>query len=76
MGGCTEGFFTIVADGAVAQRVRAALTSNGTAVAAAAGAPIGIDWQRPRAGDASLGSEVSALLLLEALTELERPDPT
>jgi predicted alpha-1,6-mannanase (GH76 family) len=63
-------------EGAVARRVRAALTSNGTAVAAAAGAPIGIDWQRPQAGDASLGSEVSALLLLEALAELDRPDPT
>jgi predicted alpha-1,6-mannanase (GH76 family) len=60
-------------DGAVARRVRAALESSGTAVAAAASAPIGIDWQRPGAGPVSLGSEVSAALLLEALARLERP---
>jgi predicted alpha-1,6-mannanase (GH76 family) len=63
-------------DGAVARRVRAALTSSGTAVAGAAGAPVGIDWQHPAAGEASLGSEVSAALLLEALAGLERPDVT
>jgi predicted alpha-1,6-mannanase (GH76 family) len=62
-------------DGAVARRVRAALTSSATAVAPAAGSPIGVDWQRPQTGKASLGSEVSAMLLLEALAELERADP-
>ena len=55
------------------QRVRVALASSGTAVAAAAGAPVGVDWQHPTASEAGLGSEVSAALLLEALAGLERP---
>jgi predicted alpha-1,6-mannanase (GH76 family) len=55
------------------QRVRVALASSGTAVAAAAGAPVGGDWQHPTASEAGLGSEVSAALLLEALAGLERP---
>jgi len=59
-----------------ARPVRAALTGHGTAVAAAAGEPVGIDWQHPAAGEAGLGSEVSAALLLEALARLERPDVT
>jgi hypothetical protein len=42
-------------------------------VAAAAGAPVGVDWQHPTASEAGLGSEVSAALLLEALAGLERP---
>jgi predicted alpha-1,6-mannanase (GH76 family) len=63
-------------EGAVARRVGAVLAGNGTAVAAAAGAPIGIDWQRPATGDVSLGSEVSAVLLLEALAALKPPDVT
>jgi predicted alpha-1,6-mannanase (GH76 family) len=63
-------------DDAAVRPVRTALTSSGTAVAAGAGAPVGVDWQRPQAGEASLGSQVSAALLLEALAELERPDLT
>jgi predicted alpha-1,6-mannanase (GH76 family) len=59
-----------------AKSVRAALTANGTAVAAAADQPVGIDWQHPATGEAGLGSEVSAALLLEALARLERPDVT
>ncbi len=55
------------------ERVRVALTSSGTGVAAAAGAPIGVDWQHPTASEVGLGSEVSAALLLEALAGLERP---
>lgn len=55
------------------QRVRAALTSNGTSVAAVAGGPIGIDWQHPATSEVGLGSEVSGALLLEALARLERP---
>ena len=54
-------------------RVRVALASSGTAVAAAADVPIGIDWQHPTASEVGLGSEVSAALLLEALAGLERP---
>jgi predicted alpha-1,6-mannanase (GH76 family) len=56
--------------------VREALTANGTAVAGAADQPVGIDWQHPATGEAGLGSEVSAALLLEALARLERPDVT
>jgi predicted alpha-1,6-mannanase (GH76 family) len=59
-----------------ARPVREALTGNGVAVARAAGEPIGIDWRHPAAGEAGLGSEVSAALLLEALARLERPDVT
>ena len=55
------------------QRVRAALTSSGTVVAAAAEAPIGVDWQHPATSEVGLGSEVSGALLLEALARLERP---
>jgi predicted alpha-1,6-mannanase (GH76 family) len=55
------------------RRVRAALTRNGTSLAAAAGGPIGIDWQHPATSEAGLGSEVSGALLLEALDRLERP---
>ena len=66
----------VTADPDGAQRVRAALTSSGTAVAAAAGQPVGIDWQHPTASEAGLGSEVSAALLLEALARLEPPDVT
>ncbi|HST64002.1 MAG TPA: glycoside hydrolase family 76 protein [Mycobacteriales bacterium] len=60
----------------VAGRVRAALTSSGAAVAAAAGAPIGSDWRQPGRGGSSLGTEVSAALLLEALAVLDHPDVT
>jgi predicted alpha-1,6-mannanase (GH76 family) len=70
----------VVADpepsGPVARRVRQALTSSGTAVAAAAGAPIGSDWRQPGRGGSSLGTEVSAALLLEALAVLDHPDVT
>ncbi len=66
----------VTADPDGAQSVRAVLTGNGTAVAAAAAEPVGIDWQHPAAGEAGLGSEVSAALLLEALARLERPDVT
>ena len=59
-----------------AQRVRAVLAGSGTAVAAAAGQPVGIDWQHPTGSEAGLGSEVSAALLLEALARLEPPDMT
>jgi len=61
------------ADPGGSQRVRAALASNSTAVAAAADGPIGVDWQQPTASEAGLGSEVSAALLLEALAALEQP---
>jgi predicted alpha-1,6-mannanase (GH76 family) len=61
------------ADPEASQRVPAALASSATGVAAAAGAPIGVDWQQPAASEAGLGSEVSAALLLEALAGLERP---
>jgi len=61
------------ADPDASQRVRAALASSGTAVAAAARGPIGIDWQHPATSEAGLGSEVSGALLLEALARLERP---
>jgi predicted alpha-1,6-mannanase (GH76 family) len=57
--------------GAVASRVRAVLTSSGTAVAAAADTPIGADWRQPTRGGSSLGTEVSAALLLEALAALD-----
>ena len=60
--------------GPAASRVRAALVANGTAVAAAADRPIGVDWRRPGHGELSLGSQVSALLLLEALAALEHPE--
>jgi predicted alpha-1,6-mannanase (GH76 family) len=60
----------------VAGRVRAALISSGTAVAGAAGAPIGSDWRQPARGGSSLGTEVSAALLLEALAVLDQPDVT
>jgi predicted alpha-1,6-mannanase (GH76 family) len=63
-------------DGVVPKRVRAALTSSGTAIAPAAGGPIGVDWQHPTAGPATLGSEVSAALLLESLATLDHPDVT
>ncbi|HEV7656125.1 MAG TPA: glycoside hydrolase family 76 protein [Mycobacteriales bacterium] len=63
-------------DGAVARQVRAALTSSGGAVAAAAAAPIGSDWRQPVSGEASLGTQVSAALLLEALATVEHPDVT
>jgi hypothetical protein len=61
------------ADPGGSQRVRAALASSGTAVAAAADSPIGVDWQHPTASEAGLGSEVSAVLLLETLAALEQP---
>jgi len=61
------------ADPDASQRVRAALASSGTAVAAAAGGPIGIDWRHPATSEVGLGSEVSGALLLEALARLERP---
>jgi predicted alpha-1,6-mannanase (GH76 family) len=63
-------------DGPVARRVRAALTSSGAAVAPAAGAPVGVDWGHPASGEPSLGTEVSAALLLEALAMLDQPDVT
>ena len=63
----------IEADPDGSQRVRAALASSGTAVAAAAGVPIGIDWQHPPTSEVGLGSEVSGALLLETLARLERP---
>ena len=63
----------VKADPEGSQRVRVALASSGTTVAAAAGAPVGIDWQHPTASEAGLGSEVSAALLLESLAGLERP---
>jgi len=63
----------VEADPDASQSVRAALASSGTAVAAAARGPIGIDWQHPATSEAGLGSEVSGALLLEALARLERP---
>jgi predicted alpha-1,6-mannanase (GH76 family) len=63
----------VMADPDGSQRVRAALTGSGSALAAAAGAPIGIDWQHPATSEVGLGSEVSGALLLEALARLERP---
>ena len=63
----------VTADPDGSQRVRAVLTSSGTALAAVAGAPIGVDWQHPATSEAGLGSEVSGALLLEALAGLERP---
>ena len=63
----------VKADPEGSQRVRVTLASSGTTVAAAAGAPVGIDWQHPTASEAGLGSEVSAALLLESLAGLERP---
>lgn len=61
-------------DGPVAGRVRAALVANGTAVRPGAAHPVGIDWRRPGEGELSLGSQVSAVLLLETLAALERPE--
>ena len=58
--------------GPVARRVRAALVASGTPVAAAADHPVGVDWRRPGHGVLSLGSQVSAVLLLEALAGLEQ----
>jgi predicted alpha-1,6-mannanase (GH76 family) len=63
-------------DGVVARRVRAALTSSGTALVPAASAPIGSDWRHPASGGTSLGTEVAAALLLEALATLDHPDVT
>ena len=60
--------------GGVAARARAALTRSGTALAPAAGHPIGVDWSRPGHGRPTLNSHVSAVLLLEALAALERPE--
>ena len=60
-------------DGPVASRVRAALVAGGTPVAAAADHPVGVDWRHPGQGPLSLGSQVSAVLLLEALAGLEHP---
>jgi predicted alpha-1,6-mannanase (GH76 family) len=61
-------------EGPSARRVRAALTAGGVAVGPGAGRPIGVDWRRPGEGDRSLGSQVSAVLLLEALAALEHPE--
>jgi predicted alpha-1,6-mannanase (GH76 family) len=59
--------------GPVASRVRAALVASGTPVAAAADRPVGVDWRHPGDGGLSLGSQVSAVLLLEALAGSELP---
>lgn len=60
--------------GGVAARVTAALEASGAALAPAAGAPIGVDWSRPGQGAPTLNSQVSAVLLLEALAAAERPE--
>ena len=58
--------------GGVTGRVRAALEHSGTVLAPAADVPIGVDWSRPRYGPATLNSQVSAVLLFEALAAAER----
>lgn len=55
----------------VAARVRAALVRSGTALAPAAGHPVGVDWSHPDQGLPTLNSHVSAVLLLETLAASE-----
>ncbi len=62
-------------DDDLSRRVLAALRRNGDAVAAAGGEPVGPDWNRPGAGDPSLSTHLSAVLLLEALARADEPDP-
>lgn len=62
--------------GGVAARARAALTRSGEVLAPVAATPIGVDWTRPGHGPPTLNSQVSAVLLLEALAATERPNET
>jgi len=55
----------------VATRVRAALSANGETVAAAEAEPVGAEWTRPRQGERSLSTHLSAVLILEALAASE-----
>jgi predicted alpha-1,6-mannanase (GH76 family) len=60
--------------GGVAARARAVLNRSGQALSGGVAAPVGVDWNRPGHGPATLNSQVSATLLLEALAAAERPD--
>ena len=55
-------------------RVLDALRANGAAVSPAAGEPVGADWRHPVAGDRSLSTQLSAVLLLEGLARVDVPD--
>lgn len=62
-------------DHEVSSRVLGALRRNGEAVAAAGDRPVGADWARPTDSDRSLSTQLSAVLLLEAVAAADRPDP-
>jgi predicted alpha-1,6-mannanase (GH76 family) len=55
----------------VTARTRAALSANGEAVSAADAAAVGADWTRPTEGERSLSTQLSAVLILEALAASE-----